>query len=158
MWNPYVLSKPVGTLHGHVSSISKIAINNAESQIISFSEDQNIRIWSAQNLVCLQSIDARGLSPSSENKIGYMFFDPLSPKLMFGSNQVEIYPVSFLLILKLATQLLQLEVLTYWLFFCMTDEHQSPNYGNKESRCASNGCHLQQQLLSSCQWVRTRRH
>jgi WD40 repeat protein len=40
LWNPYVLSKPAGSLVGHNSPIINIKVNNDEGHIISLSEDK----------------------------------------------------------------------------------------------------------------------
>ncbi|KAJ3350998.1 hypothetical protein HDU83_009315 [Entophlyctis luteolus] len=40
LWNPYVLSKPAGTLSGHNAGITSLIINHEDSQLISLSEDK----------------------------------------------------------------------------------------------------------------------
>ena len=40
LWNPYVISKPVGILTGHMAAVVQIIVNTSKSQLISFSQDK----------------------------------------------------------------------------------------------------------------------
>jgi WD40 repeat protein len=40
LWNPYVISKPVGVLRGHMSSVTAVRFIVGKKQLISFSKDK----------------------------------------------------------------------------------------------------------------------
>lgn len=90
LWNPYVLSKPAGSLVGHNSSIAKIVMNNEHSHIISMSDDKVIKLWNARNLQCLQTLVDKAYH-RPENFITAMFFDSYNKKLVLGHDSLEVY-------------------------------------------------------------------
>ncbi|KAJ3276764.1 WD40 repeat domain 95 [Terramyces sp. JEL0728] len=92
LWNPYVLSKPAGSLHGHNSSIVQICVNHEDGIIFSLSEDKAIKLWNARNLNCIQTaIDKVPHRP--ENTISAMYYDTYNRQLMTGSGKLEIWPL-----------------------------------------------------------------
>ena len=42
LWNPYVISKPIGVLSGHMAPVIQIVVNQKKHQLISFSKDKVI--------------------------------------------------------------------------------------------------------------------
>lgn len=40
LWNPYLVSKPVGVLQGHVTSVVAVQFMLGKKQLISFSKDK----------------------------------------------------------------------------------------------------------------------
>ena len=96
LWNPYVLSKPAGSLYGHAAAIVKIIINHEESHIISLSEDKVIKIWNARNLTCLQSVIDH-VPHRPDNIISSIFYDCQNRQLVTGSDKLETWPVSSIL-------------------------------------------------------------
>ncbi|KAI8911806.1 WD40-repeat-containing domain protein [Gorgonomyces haynaldii] len=92
LWNPYVLSKPAGSLVGHNASISAIAINHEDAQIISLSEDKVIKIWNIRNLNCLQTLVDK-VPHRPENIISAIFYDSLNRKIITGSTKLESWPM-----------------------------------------------------------------
>eukprot|EP00842_Homolaphlyctis_polyrhiza_P005998 jgi/Hompol1/639/HPOL_002560-RA len=92
LWNPYVLSKPAGSLQGHNSSIISIVINHEDGHIISLSEDKVVKMWNARNLNCLQTIVDK-IPHRPENIISSIFYDSLSRQIITGSNVLETWPL-----------------------------------------------------------------
>jgi WD40 repeat protein len=92
LWNPYVLSKPAGSLYGHTAAISKIIINHEESHIISLSDDKVIKIWNAKNLQCLQSV-CDHIAHRPDNIISSIYYDNHNRQLVTGSDKIESWPV-----------------------------------------------------------------
>ncbi|KAJ3325129.1 WD repeat-containing protein 49 [Boothiomyces sp. JEL0866] len=92
LWNPYVLSKPAGSLYGHNSSIVQICVNHEDGVIFSLSEDKVVKLWNARNLNCIQTaIDKVPHRP--ENTITAMYYDTYNRQLMTGSGKLEIWPL-----------------------------------------------------------------
>ncbi|CAF1205487.1 unnamed protein product [Adineta ricciae] len=56
LWNPFVLSKPNGTLIGHMRSVLFVQFIHSRAQVISFSKDKILRIWDVQLQICLQRL------------------------------------------------------------------------------------------------------
>ena len=90
LWNPYVLSKPAGSLTGHNTSISRIVMNHEMSYIISLSEDKVVKVWSARTLQCLQTIVDKGYH-RPENDITSLYYDNFNRKMIFGHDQLEVF-------------------------------------------------------------------
>ncbi|RKO89787.1 WD40-repeat-containing domain protein, partial [Blyttiomyces helicus] len=92
LWNPYVLSKPAGNLYGHNAVVVDIIVIQAEGNIISLSEDKVIKVWSARNLNCLQTLTDK-VPHRPENIISAIYFDATNNKLITGSSKLEIWPL-----------------------------------------------------------------
>ncbi len=54
VYNPVLLSKPIGKLIGHVFTITDILCNEKDQQLISLSAERVFRVWDISNLKCLQ--------------------------------------------------------------------------------------------------------
>ncbi|KAI9204974.1 WD40-repeat-containing domain protein [Polychytrium aggregatum] len=91
LWNPYVLSKPAGSLYGHNAAIVNIIVNHENSHVLSLSEDKVVKIWNARNLNCLQTLTDK-LWHRPENIISAIYFDQHNHQLLTGSNRLEIWP------------------------------------------------------------------
>ncbi|KAI8827856.1 WD40-repeat-containing domain protein [Chytriomyces cf. hyalinus JEL632] len=92
LWNPYVLSKPAGTLAGHNTAILNLIVNHEESQLISLSEDKVIKIWNIRNLNCIQTLMDK-VPHRPENIISAIFFDSSTRQLLTGSNKLDVWPM-----------------------------------------------------------------
>ncbi|KAJ3016984.1 WD40 repeat domain 95 [Thoreauomyces humboldtii] len=92
LWNPYVLSKPAGTLHGHSAAIVNISINHDEGHIISLSEDRVIKVWNARSLNCLQTL-AEKVPQKVDELISVIFFDQVNGQLVLGSDKLQTWPL-----------------------------------------------------------------
>ncbi|KAJ3185585.1 WD40 repeat domain 95 [Geranomyces variabilis] len=92
LWNPYVLSKPAGTLHGHSAGIVNISINHEEGHIISLSEDRVIKVWNARSLNCLQTL-AEKVPQKVDELISVIFFDQVNGQLVLGSDKLQTWPL-----------------------------------------------------------------
>ncbi|KAI8929846.1 WD40-repeat-containing domain protein [Entophlyctis helioformis] len=92
LWNPYVLSKPAGSLQGHNASIVSIVINHEDGHIISLSEDKIVKMWNARNLNCLQTIIDK-IPHRPENIISSIFYDAQSRQIIKGSDALETWPL-----------------------------------------------------------------
>ncbi|KAJ8410758.1 hypothetical protein AAFF_G00187150 [Aldrovandia affinis] len=56
LWNPYVNSKPVGVLRGHMTSVVAVQFVLGKNQLISFSKDKVLRVWDVHHQLCIQRI------------------------------------------------------------------------------------------------------
>ncbi|XP_077981287.1 cilia- and flagella-associated protein 337-like isoform X2 [Glandiceps talaboti] len=72
LWNPYVISKPVGLLRGHMAPVVQVQFNYLRGQLISFSKDKVLRIWDVQLQVCLQRM--AGMFPKGPDVYSSLFF------------------------------------------------------------------------------------
>ncbi|ELW64810.1 WD repeat-containing protein 49 [Tupaia chinensis] len=56
LWNPYVVSKPVGVLWGHSASVIAVQFFSERKQLFSFSKDKVLRLWDIQHQLSIQRI------------------------------------------------------------------------------------------------------
>ena len=84
LWNPYVISKPVGILQGHMQSVIAVNFVQAKNQLISLSKEKVLRIWDTHLQVCLQRIS--GIFPKVVDAAMTMFFDQEKSKLFSSFN------------------------------------------------------------------------
>ncbi|KAI8996010.1 WD40-repeat-containing domain protein [Gaertneriomyces semiglobifer] len=99
LWNPYVLSKPAGSLTGHNACITCITVNHDEGHIISYSEDKVIKVWSARSLTQLQTFSSPISSSSILHSSFYpdetplLVYDDHNNQLILGDIKLSIYPL-----------------------------------------------------------------
>ncbi|XP_022090760.1 WD repeat-containing protein 49-like isoform X1 [Acanthaster planci] len=84
LWNPYVVSKPVGLLRGHMAPVMHVQFNHSRGQLISFSKDKVLRIWDVQLQVCLQRI--AGTFPKGPDLTTHLFFHEERNRLFMTFN------------------------------------------------------------------------
>ena len=84
LWNPYVISKPVGILQGHMQSVVAVNFVQNKNQLISLSKEKVLRIWDTHLQVCLQRIS--GIFPKVVDATITMFFDQERIKLFSSFN------------------------------------------------------------------------
>ncbi|KAI8902061.1 WD40-repeat-containing domain protein [Globomyces pollinis-pini] len=92
LWNPYVLSKPAGSLYGHNASIVGLAVNHEEGIIFSLSEDKMIKLWNARNLNCVQTLVDK-VAHRPENLITSIYYDSNTRQVITGSGKLETWPL-----------------------------------------------------------------
>ncbi|XP_048581905.1 WD repeat-containing protein 49 isoform X2 [Nematostella vectensis] len=86
LWNPYVISKPVGVLRGHMQSVVAVHFIESRGQLISLSKDKVLRIWDTHLQVCLQRLS--GMFPKGPAEVSItMFYDEEHSKLFTAFNQ-----------------------------------------------------------------------
>lgn len=56
IWNPYVHTQPISTLKGHATAIAHVIFNSSNSQVISISTNEVIKIWDLKDHVCLNTL------------------------------------------------------------------------------------------------------
>ncbi|XP_004704159.1 WD repeat-containing protein 49 [Echinops telfairi] len=56
LWNPYVVSKPVGVLWGHSASVIAVQFFAERKQLFSFSKDKVLRLWDIQHQLSIQRV------------------------------------------------------------------------------------------------------
>ena len=91
LWSPFV-SKPVGVLQGHASSIQQIICNERHNQIISLGSDKTVRVWDVRNLKCVCSLTDNN-SHIPENRFYNMFLDVSNEQLVLGSGRPHRHPM-----------------------------------------------------------------
>ncbi|XP_076812547.1 cilia- and flagella-associated protein 337-like [Clavelina lepadiformis] len=84
LWNPYVISKPVGILTGHMAAVIQVIVNVNKSQLMSFSKDKVLRIWDIQQQVCLQRL--AGMFPKGPEVQTRLYFDDVKNRLFVTFN------------------------------------------------------------------------
>jgi len=55
LWDIYT-RKVNKVLSGHTSSVISLTMNDYMNQLISLSNDKNVRIWDIRNMICIQTI------------------------------------------------------------------------------------------------------
>ena len=73
LWNPYVVSKPVGILRGHMQVIVGVQFIRSKCQLISLSKDLVMRVWDVNLQICLQRLT--GVFPKGPDVNIVMFYD-----------------------------------------------------------------------------------
>lgn len=84
LWNPYVISKPVGILTGHMAAVIQVTLNLNRQQLMSFSIDKVLRVWDIQQQVCLQRI--ANIFPKGPEVQTILYFDDIKNRLFVTFN------------------------------------------------------------------------
>lgn len=88
LWNPYVVSKPVGVLRGHMQSIVGVQFHHSKQQLISLSKDKVLRVWDVNMQLCLQRLT--GVFPKGPDVNIFMFFDHERLNLLTSFNHTLV--------------------------------------------------------------------
>eukprot|EP00794_Sanderia_malayensis_P006938 gene6938-7717_t len=56
LWNPYVPSKPIGILRGHVTPIFYLFVVAEDNRLFSISNDKTIKVWDLHDQTCLLTV------------------------------------------------------------------------------------------------------
>ncbi|XP_076809582.1 cilia- and flagella-associated protein 337-like isoform X1 [Clavelina lepadiformis] len=59
VWNPYVVARPIVILQGHSTGICDVVINEAYSQIVTYSKNVVIKVWDFKEHSCIQTISPK---------------------------------------------------------------------------------------------------
>ncbi|KAL0973459.1 hypothetical protein UPYG_G00203920 [Umbra pygmaea] len=86
LWNPYVISKPVGVLRGHMNSVITVQFIVGKKQLISFSKDKVLRLWDVASQLCIQRIT--GIFPKTQECHTVMFFHEERLRLFLSFNSL----------------------------------------------------------------------
>ncbi|XP_042312042.1 WD repeat-containing protein 49 isoform X2 [Sceloporus undulatus] len=84
LWNPYVTSKPAGTLEGHSDSVIAVQFIMERKLLFSFAKDRVLRIWDIQHQLCVQRIT--GSFPKSIDFHSVLYFDEPHGHLFISLN------------------------------------------------------------------------
>ncbi|XP_004675439.1 PREDICTED: WD repeat-containing protein 49 [Condylura cristata] len=84
LWNPYVVSKPVGVLWGHSASVIAVQFFAARKQLFSFSRDKVLRLWDIQHQLSIQRIACS--FPKSQDFRCLFHFDEVHGRLFISFN------------------------------------------------------------------------
>jgi len=84
LWNPYVVSKPVGVLRGHMQVIVAVQFIRNKFQLISLSKDKVLRIWDVNLQICIQRLT--GIFPKGPDMNILMFYDQEACALFTSFN------------------------------------------------------------------------
>uniref|UniRef100_A0A8C2VJD0 WD repeat domain 64 n=1 Tax=Chinchilla lanigera TaxID=34839 RepID=A0A8C2VJD0_CHILA len=93
LWHPYISTKPVGKLVGHMFSITEIVTNEKDQHIISLSSAKVFRVWDIQTLSLLQVFHDTQGGPG-DMQIYSMIYDTKHGMLITGSNFIDMYPLT----------------------------------------------------------------
>jgi WD40 repeat protein len=86
-WNPYMTSKPVCCMYGHLSPVQSVFIAEGEERIYSVSFDNCVKVWNLLEYQCLITVIA-GMHKVNMT-IDVMMYNPLSKILLFGGDQLH---------------------------------------------------------------------
>ncbi|XP_036393500.1 WD repeat-containing protein 49-like [Megalops cyprinoides] len=84
LWNPYVISKPVGVLVGHMTSVVAVQFVLGKKQLISFSKDKVLRVWEVHHQLCIQRV--AGIFPKTQECQMLLFFQEERGRLLLTFN------------------------------------------------------------------------
>ncbi|KAM6223901.1 cilia- and flagella-associated protein 337 [Rhynchocyon petersi] len=84
LWNPYVVSKPVGVLWGHSASVIAVQFFAERKQLFSFSKDKVLRLWDIQHQLSIQRIACS--FPKSQDFRCLFHFDEAHGRLFISFN------------------------------------------------------------------------
>ncbi|KAM6166248.1 WD repeat-containing protein 64 [Erethizon dorsatum] len=93
LWHPYISTKPVGKLVGHMFSITEIVTNEKDQHVISLSSAKVFRVWDIQTLSLLQVFHDNQGGPG-DMQIYSMVYDTKHSMLITGSNFIDMYPLT----------------------------------------------------------------
>ncbi|KAM9190042.1 cilia- and flagella-associated protein 337 isoform 1-T1 [Dugong dugon] len=84
LWNPYVVSEPVGVLWGHSASVIAVQFFAERKQLFSFSKDKVLRLWDIQHQLSIQRIACS--FPKSQDFRCLFHFDEAHRRLFISFN------------------------------------------------------------------------
>ncbi|XP_041919110.1 WD repeat-containing protein 49-like isoform X1 [Alosa sapidissima] len=84
LWNPYVTSKPVGILRGHMSSVLAVRFILGKRQLLSFSKDKVLRLWDVSSQLCVQRV--AGIFPKTQECQTLLFLHEEHSRLLLSFN------------------------------------------------------------------------
>ncbi|XP_075405008.1 cilia- and flagella-associated protein 337 [Tenrec ecaudatus] len=84
LWNPYVVSKPVGVLWGHSASVIAVQFFAERKQLFSFSKDKVLRLWDIQHQLSIQRVACS--FPKSQDFRCLFHFDEAHGRLFISFN------------------------------------------------------------------------
>ncbi|XP_033884119.3 WD repeat-containing protein 49-like isoform X2 [Acipenser ruthenus] len=84
LWNPYVISKPIGALRGHLASVTAVQFIVRRKLLLSFSKDKILRVWDIQHQLCIQRI--AGIFPKHLDFHSLLYFDEEHGRLFITFN------------------------------------------------------------------------
>ncbi|XP_035239652.1 WD repeat-containing protein 49-like [Anguilla anguilla] len=86
LWNPYVTSKPVGVLRGHMTSVVAVQFVLGKNQLMSFSKDKVLRVWDVHHQLCVQRV--AGVFPRTQECQTRLFFHEECGRLLLTFNSL----------------------------------------------------------------------
>ena len=84
LWNPYVVSKPIGVLRGHMQVIVAVQFIRSKYQLVSLSKDKVLRIWDVNLQICIQRLT--GILPKGPDVSVLMHYDQEAAALFSTYN------------------------------------------------------------------------
>uniref|UniRef100_A0A8C6QHU6 EF-hand domain-containing protein n=2 Tax=Nannospalax galili TaxID=1026970 RepID=A0A8C6QHU6_NANGA len=84
LWNPYLVSKPVGVLWGHSASVTAVQFFAERKQLFSFSRDKVLRLWDIQHQLSIQRMACS--FPKSQDFRCLFHFDEAHGRLFISFN------------------------------------------------------------------------
>ncbi|KAK3570238.1 hypothetical protein QTP86_017141, partial [Hemibagrus guttatus] len=89
LWNPYLVSKPVGVLQGHVTSVVAVQFMLGKKQLISLSTDKVLRVWDVSTHLCVQRV--AGLFHKAQECKMLLFFHEERSRLFLSFNSILFF-------------------------------------------------------------------
>jgi WD40 repeat protein len=75
-----------------MSGVIGLTTNESMNQLISLSNDKNVRVWDIRNMLCIQSLfDSTIYRP--ENRLGHILYDEKSKSIINTSRKLNVWPL-----------------------------------------------------------------
>ncbi|KAM8875555.1 WD repeat-containing protein on Y chromosome-like isoform 1-T1 [Spinachia spinachia] len=87
-WFPFNTKSCIRSLAGHVKPITHITVNSKDQLVISLSEDKNVRVWSEEKMLPLQSFQVRDMGNC---RITSMCYNTYNNELVLANTQIGAY-------------------------------------------------------------------
>jgi len=91
LWNPYVPSKPVGILRGHVTPIFYLFIVAEDNRLFSMSNDKTIKVWDIHDQACLLTV--RPKTHRIKGDLAAIHYNPVSRGLAVATDSMALLSV-----------------------------------------------------------------
>ncbi|XP_066918416.1 cilia- and flagella-associated protein 337-like isoform X1 [Clytia hemisphaerica] len=88
LWNPYVPTKPVGILRGHVTPIIHLFMVEDDNRLFSVSNDIMVKVWDIHDQTCLLTV--RPKSHLIKGELSAIHYNPISRGLAFATDHVAL--------------------------------------------------------------------
>jgi len=88
LWNPYVPTKPIGILRGHVTPIFYLFIVAEDNRLFSISNEKTVKVWDINDQACLLTV--RPKSHLIKGDLSSVHFNPVSRGLVLATDHIAL--------------------------------------------------------------------
>ncbi|XP_057313413.1 WD repeat-containing protein on Y chromosome-like isoform X1 [Hydractinia symbiolongicarpus] len=88
LWNPYVPTKPIGILRGHVTPIFYLFIVEEDNRLFSISNDKTVKVWDIHDQACLVTVTPK--SHLIKGDLTAVHYNPISRGLALATDHIAL--------------------------------------------------------------------